>query len=258
MRGLRVGPVAVLRHVPVGARRPVAAVVRAVLRTVFSSDGYLPRLPTRPDRDRPGAVRVRRAGPPGGPSAEVRRVASRRGRAGGGDGRGVVRRHLGAERGHVGPAFQGPARRPRVRPGEGARPRGRAQARCAGLPPHPSRGRSRAAGSPGGRLASRGDAGDVRGCRVDPAGCCSWTTCSRPAPPAVRAHRRCSLPGPRRWGSSPLPVPRPRPGDPRLYSATGSRPGLWLPRGTDPRQSMPAAGEATHVSRPLVGEHGAV
>jgi hypothetical protein len=31
-----------------------------------------------------------------------------------------------------------------------------------------------------------------------------------------------------------------------------------LPRGTDPRQSMPAAGEATHVSRPLVGEHGAV
>ena len=45
---------------------------------------------------------------------------------------------------------------------------------------------------------------------------------------------------------------------PRLYSATGSRPGLWLPRGTDPRQSMPAAGEATHVSRPLVGEHGAV
>lgn len=43
-----------------------------------------------------------------------------------------------------------------------------------------------------------------------------------------------------------------------LYSATGSRPGLWLPRGTVPRQSKPAAGEATHVSRPLVGEHGAV
>jgi predicted amidophosphoribosyltransferase len=47
-----------------------------------------------------------------------------------------------------------------------------------------------------------------------------------------------------------------RPGP--LYSASGSRPGLWLPRGTAPRQSMPAAGEATHVSRPLVGEHGAV
>jgi competence protein ComFC len=43
-----------------------------------------------------------------------------------------------------------------------------------------------------------------------------------------------------------------------LYSASGSRPGLWLPRGAAPRQSMPAAGEATHVSRPLVGEHGAV
>jgi predicted amidophosphoribosyltransferase len=45
---------------------------------------------------------------------------------------------------------------------------------------------------------------------------------------------------------------------PRPIPATGPRPGLWLPRGTDPRQSMPAAGEATHVSRPLVGEHGAV
>lgn len=44
----------------------------------------------------------------------------------------------------------------------------------------------------------------------------------------------------------------------RPILAAGSRPGLWLPRGAFPRQSMPAAGEATHVSRPLVGEHGAV
>jgi hypothetical protein len=29
-------------------------------------------------------------------------------------------------------------------------------------------------------------------------------------------------------------------------------------RGTSLRKSKPAAGEATHVSRPLVGEHGAV
>jgi predicted amidophosphoribosyltransferase len=50
--------------------------------------------------------------------------------------------------------------------------------------------------------------------------------------------------------------PSGEPGD--LYSSPGSRPGLWLPRGEVPRQSMPAAGEATHVSRPLVGEHGAV
>ncbi len=40
--------------------------------------------------------------------------------------------------------------------------------------------------------------------------------------------------------------------------ARGPRPGLWLPRGEDPRQSMPAAGETTHVRRPLVAEHGAV
>jgi len=34
--------------------------------------------------------------------------------------------------------------------------------------------------------------------------------------------------------------------------------GSVVARGTAPRKSRPAAGEATHVSRPLVGEHGAV
>jgi orotate phosphoribosyltransferase len=43
-----------------------------------------------------------------------------------------------------------------------------------------------------------------------------------------------------------------------LYSRRGLGSGSVVARGTAPRKSMPAAGEATHVSRPLVGEHGAV
>jgi ComF family protein len=41
------------------------------------------------------------------------------------------------------------------------------------------------------------------------------------------------------------------------YTRLGPRPGLWLP-GENPRKSMPAAGETTHVRRRLVAEHGAV
>jgi ComF family protein len=41
------------------------------------------------------------------------------------------------------------------------------------------------------------------------------------------------------------------------YTRSGPRPGLWLP-GENPRKSMPAAGETTHVRRRLVAEHGAV
>jgi competence protein ComFC len=43
-----------------------------------------------------------------------------------------------------------------------------------------------------------------------------------------------------------------------LYSEAGLASGSVVARGTSLRKSKPAAGEATHVSRPLVGEHGAV
>jgi predicted amidophosphoribosyltransferase len=47
-------------------------------------------------------------------------------------------------------------------------------------------------------------------------------------------------------------------GGPRGYTRHGLVPGSVVARGTSPRKSMPAAGEATHVRRPLVAEHGAV
>jgi predicted amidophosphoribosyltransferase len=43
-----------------------------------------------------------------------------------------------------------------------------------------------------------------------------------------------------------------------LYSRRRPGSGSVVARGASPRKSMPAAGETTHVSRPLVGEHGAV
>jgi predicted amidophosphoribosyltransferase len=49
-----------------------------------------------------------------------------------------------------------------------------------------------------------------------------------------------------------------RVGGPRGYTRRGLVPGSVVARGTSPRKSMPAAGEATHVRRPLVAEHGAV
>jgi ComF family protein len=51
------------------------------------------------------------------------------------------------------------------------------------------------------------------------------------------------------------------PTDPKAsspYTREVFRSGSVVARGRSPRKSMPAAGEATHVRRPLVAEHGAV
>ena len=48
------------------------------------------------------------------------------------------------------------------------------------------------------------------------------------------------------------------PGRPSPYTREVFRSGSVVARGRSPRKSMPAAGEATHVRRPLVAEHGAV
>jgi hypothetical protein len=258
MCGVRFGTVAVLLPVPFRAGGALATVVRAMRRAGVAPRHLVPGLPARRDRDRARAVRVRRADPSLDPPVEVRGVARRRRCAGGRDDRGVGRRPVDAESRHVGAAVPRAARRARLRPGPGAGVGGRSQAgrtgRPARPPPRGTRDRRLAAGRPRG---ARRCAGCSR-LRVPRAGSCSSTTCSPRAPPGERAPPRCSRPGPRWWGCSRRPGPCPRRGGPGLYSATGSRPGLWLPRGTDPRQSMPAAGEATHVSRPLVGEHGAV
>jgi ComF family protein len=60
---------------------------------------------------------------------------------------------------------------------------------------------------------------------------------------------RVSLVTAARAVSAPLPA---------RYTAAGLTSGSVVARGRFPRQSMPAAGETTHVRRPLVVEHGAV
>ena len=160
---MRLGAVAVLREVPFRARRAVAAVVRAVRRAGSAGQDRVPRLPARPDRDRARAVRVRRADPPRGPPAEVRRMARCRGCPRGRHGRGVGRRAVDAERGHLGPALARPARGPWVRPSASARASGGTHDRCARPPAPPTCRRPRTSGAPRRGRASRGDARDVRG-----------------------------------------------------------------------------------------------
>ena len=160
---MRLGAVAVLREVPFRARRAVAALVRAVRRAGSTGHDRVPRLPARPDRDRARAVRVRRADPPRGSPAEVRRMARRRGCPRGRHGRGVGRRVVDAERGHLGPALARPARGSWLRPGASARASGGTHDRCASPPAPATRRRPRTSGAPRRGGASRGDARDVRG-----------------------------------------------------------------------------------------------
>ena len=163
MCGVRFGAVAVLPRVPFGAGGALATVVRAMRRAGVAPRHLVPGLSPRRDRDRAGAVRVRRSDPSLDPPVEVRGGARRRGCAGGRDDRGVGRRPVGAERPHVGAAVPRAARRARLRPGPGARAGGGPQAGCTGRPTRPAPRGPGTAGSPRAGCAPRGDARGLRG-----------------------------------------------------------------------------------------------
>jgi hypothetical protein len=268
---MRQRTVAVLRRVSRSDRPPRTSALSAMRGASAARGALVSSLPAGAAARREGAVPVRRSGASRRPPAEVRRLATGRRGARRGDGAGVRPRR---RRDHVGSAFMGEEGDTRIRPGERPRPRrgteDRARRRAAAWP----RGRGRTAGSTSRRRAPERDGRFVRRSlrsavtrrarrrRVDD-GRHRRRVCRRARARrrlrGLRAHRGAGDIGPRLrtagWRDDVCEVHRT--GSPPILGP-GLASGSVVDRGTSLRKSKPAAGEATHVSRPLVGEHGAV
>jgi hypothetical protein len=176
VRGVRRGPVALLRDVCARPRPTGAAVVPSVRPAVAHGRRSVPRLPTGVDRVRPLGVRVSGTGAGGRPSPEVLGMAWGRGgariRSGRDRSAACRRRDLGAARA---PA----AGRARIRSGS------RARAGAGTQPP-----------APGGRLRPPGDrhrstvAQNPRGAAPGDGGCLRAHPASAAAPTAPLGRRR--------------------------------------------------------------------
>jgi hypothetical protein len=261
---------AVVRGVHGPGRRDHAAVVLSVRAAVGGADRGVRGLSASGDRLGPGAVPVRRSDGGRHPRDEVLRMARPGRPSGRGDGRGLG--WAPDRRDHLGSAVQAAPPAARVRPGGG-------DGRRCGEAPRPSPPRSPAAGpgdrGPGSKERCRsapGLAGCVRGGRRGPGSCAPGRR-----RPHHRGHRgggggdaeasrgppgsgsgRGPLPGRTRSGSMPgARAPNLEPTGRREYHRSGPTPGSVVARGIVPWKSMPAAGETTHVRRPLVAEHGA-
>jgi hypothetical protein len=162
MRRVRRGSVAVLRSLPGRARDDRGSLVPAVRCADARDRTELPGLPTPLRRARASAVRFRWARAPRRPSAEVLGVAPDRRGPRRRDGGRLVGGTLLTRCRRLGAVVPCATRGPRLRPGQGSRPRGRPSAR------HPRRAlagpgrRSGAAGQAGRRRSSGGDARHVR------------------------------------------------------------------------------------------------
>ena len=228
-------------------------------------------LPAGAATSRAGAVPVRRSGASRRPPAEVRRLATGRRRARRGDGAGVRPRR---GRDHVGSPFTGEEGDTRIRPGECPRARRRTEDRDRRRAAASPRGRSRTAGATSRRRAPERAERIVRRSvrpavtrrarrrRIDDGrhrGRVRRRASARRRLRGLRAHRGAGdiRPRIRSWGWRDVVCEVPAPGSPPILGA-GLASGSVVDRGTSLRKSKPAAGEATRVSRPLVGEHGAV
>jgi hypothetical protein len=245
---------ALLRPLPSADRRPAAAVVWPVRCARAASGGDLSALPARTDRRGAVALPVRGSRSTRRAPTQVRGVEAGGRGARRGDGK-IVRPER--RRDHVGSVVAPEEGGTRVRPGARARASRRATAGPAAGATAPARRRRRSAGPSRGRRAPAGDARRLRG---HPAG-------ARPRPARRRRpdhgrHRRSVRERARRRGGIGGLRAHGRPsrfrgGDPPILDP-GPAFGSVVARRIALRKSKPAAGEATHVSRPLVGEHGAV
>ena len=176
VRGVRRGPVALLRDVCGRPRSPGAAVVPSVRPAVAHGRRPVPRLPAGVDRVRPLGVRVSGTGAGGRPSPEVLGMAG--GRRGAGIRSGRDRSAAGRRR-DLGAARAPAAGRARLRPGS------RARAGAGTRPP-----------APGGRLRPPDDrhrstvAQDPRGAAPGDGGCLRAHPASAAAPAAPPGRRR--------------------------------------------------------------------
>ena len=262
---------AVLRRVSPSDRPPRTSALSAMRGARAARGVLVSSLPAGAAACRAGAVPVRRSGSSRRPPAEVRRLATGRRSARRGDGAGVRPRR---RRDHVGSAFTGEEGDTRIRPGERPRARRRTEDRARRRAAASPRGRGRTAGSTSRRRAPERDERIVRRSRrsaltrsarrrrVDDGrhrGRVRRRACARRRLRGLRAHRGAGDIGPRiwAWGRRDDVCEVPHTGSPPILGP-GLASGSVVDRGTSLRKSKPAAGEATHVSRPLVGEHGAV
>jgi hypothetical protein len=233
-----VGSVAVLRGVQPGADPAAASVVPTVRSAVVDRGAAVSRLSTGIRRVGQVAVPVRGSGAIGGASAEVLRVARRRGGARRRD-RGmradpVRRRH------HLGAARPSPIGRARLRPGPCARERARTAFAHPGAPVAAPHGHRRSPSAATGSRAAGGDAGRVR---RDPNG-----TAADP-PGGRRPHDRGDGRGLRRGACRGRRPPRP-PGDRRpVVPRSGGRAGPRVARTGPPCLSSGGPTSGSVVAR---------